>query len=453
MHTRTVCALFAACLTSCIAQSSKTVFLEKFDDGDAWESRWIQSEHKSDYGKFVLDSGKFYGDVEKDKGIKTSQDARFYALSTKFDEAFDNKDKTLVVQFSVKHEQNIDCGGGYLKLFDCTVEPKDFNGDSSYKIMFGPDICGPGTRKVHVILNYKGENKMIKKDIRAENDEFTHLYRLEISPDNTYKVYVDDKEVEGGNLEDDFDFLLPKKIKDPEAKKPEDWDDRPKIDDPEDTKPDDWDVPEHVTDPDATKPEDWDDEMDGEWEPPMIDNPEYKGEWKPKQIDNPNYKGIWIHPEIPNPDYVEDPELYNLGTICGLGFDLSNDENPTAVHLFPACAWSPSLTSVTSPAFRLRGDWSLSPSHYLGPGVFGLKRPEPKRLSPSGDSGPVLRTAEKEMREKQKAEEEEKRKAEEAATQAEEDEEEDEDLVDDAGSVDEMENMIDEGAMPEKDEL
>merc|ERR1711992_12096 len=23
---------------------------------------------------------------------------------------------------------------------------------------------------------------------------------------------------------------------------------------------------------------DWDDEMDGEWEPPMIDNPEYKGE-------------------------------------------------------------------------------------------------------------------------------------------------------------------------------
>lgn len=30
--------------------------------------------------------------------------------------------------------------------------------------------------------------------------------------------------------------------------------------------------------------------MDGEWEPPQIDNPEYKGEWKPKQIDNPNYK-------------------------------------------------------------------------------------------------------------------------------------------------------------------
>ena len=49
-----------------------------------------------------------------------------------------------------------------------------------------------------------------------------------------------------------------------------------KIDDEEDTKPEDWDQPEHIADPDAVKPDDWDDEMDGEWEPPMIDNPEYK---------------------------------------------------------------------------------------------------------------------------------------------------------------------------------
>ena len=40
--------------------------------------------------------------------------------------------------------------------------------------------------------------------------------------------------------------------------------------------------------------QDWDDEMDGEWEPPMIDNPDYKGEWKPRQIDNPDYKGMYI---------------------------------------------------------------------------------------------------------------------------------------------------------------
>lgn len=65
-------------------------------------------------------------------------------------------------------------------------------------------------------------------------------------------------------------------FQDPDAKKPEDWDDREKLDDPDDTKPEDWDKPEHIPDPDAKKPEDWDDEMDGEWEPPMIDNPDYK---------------------------------------------------------------------------------------------------------------------------------------------------------------------------------
>merc|ERR1712059_95664 len=65
---------------------------------------------------------------------------------------------------------------------------------------------------------------------------------------------------------------------DPAEKKPEDWVDQAKIDDPEDVKPEDWEKPEHIADPDATKPEDWDDEMDGEWEPPVIDNPEYNAD-------------------------------------------------------------------------------------------------------------------------------------------------------------------------------
>lgn len=69
-------------------------------------------------------------------GIQTTQDARFYAVSTKF-ESFSNKDKPLVIQFTVKHEQNIDCGGGYVKLFDCSLDPKQLHGDSPYLIMFG----------------------------------------------------------------------------------------------------------------------------------------------------------------------------------------------------------------------------------------------------------------------------------------------------------------------------
>lgn len=80
-----------------------------------WSDRWVNSKHRSDQGKFELSAGKFYGDAEKDKGLRTSEDARFYGASAKFDK-FSNEGKTLVIQFSVKHEQNIDCGGGYVKV-------------------------------------------------------------------------------------------------------------------------------------------------------------------------------------------------------------------------------------------------------------------------------------------------------------------------------------------------
>merc|ERR1719187_3033001 len=64
--------------------------------------------------------------------------------------------------------------------------------------------------------------------------------------------------------------------------------------------------------------------MDGEWEPPMIDNPEYKGEWKPRQIDNPDYKGPWVHPEIDNPEYNPDDakDIGKYAENCKIGFDL-----------------------------------------------------------------------------------------------------------------------------------
>ena len=32
----------------------------------------------------------------------------------------------------------------------------------------GPDICGPGTKKVHVIFNYKDKNLLIKRDITCK---------------------------------------------------------------------------------------------------------------------------------------------------------------------------------------------------------------------------------------------------------------------------------------------
>ncbi|TNN61734.1 Calreticulin [Liparis tanakae] len=314
-------AILAVFASIAVTADATVYFKEQFLDGDGWQSRWAESKHKSDYGQWKLTAGKFYGDAEADKGLQTSQDAHFYALSARF-EPFSNEGKPLVIQFTIKHEQKIDCGGGYVKIFPSDLDQSNMHGDSQYYIMFGPDICGYSTKKVHVIFNYKGQNHLIKKDIKCKDDELTHMYTLILNPDQTYEVRINNEKVESGSLEDDWDMLPAKKIKDPEAKKPSDWDDRAKIDDPNDTKSEEWDKPETIPDPDATKPDDWDVDMDGEWEPPMITNPEYKGEWKPRQIDNPDYKGAWIHPEIDNPEYTQDAAMYKFDNIGVLGLDL-----------------------------------------------------------------------------------------------------------------------------------
>jgi len=300
--------------------SAEVFFKETFDN--SWTDRWTQSS-KDGLGEFKHTAGDWYGDAEANKGIQTSQDAKFYATSASIPTPIDNKGKSLVVSFQLKDHQGIDCGGGYVKVLREPHDAKEFNGDSPYWMMFGPDICGY-TKKVHFILNYKGKNLLWKKEPRPVDDRLTHVYTAIVNPDGTYEMQIDGEKKESGKLEEDWEFLKPKEIDDPEDKKPSDWVDDAMMDDPEDTKPADWgNEPETIADPEAEQPEDWDEEDDGAWEAPMIPNPKYQGEWKAKRIPNPGYKGVWAPKKIPNPEYVEDSELYiSSDKLAGVGIDL-----------------------------------------------------------------------------------------------------------------------------------
>ncbi len=297
----------------------------------AWNDRWtVPTEWKSknDLGEWVHTAGEYYANAD-DKGVKTGTDYRFYGMSAPLTKTFNSSDgKDIVIQYSVKHEQTIDCGGAYIKLLPGgdKFDAKSFGGETPYGIMFGPDICG-ANKRTHVILHSeaKNDNLLINKEIPCEKDKFSHLYTLVVRPDNTFEVFVDQKSVRSGKLEDEFDFLEEKEIEDPNESKPADWVDDRKIPDPADVKPEGYDdIPKEIADPEANKPDDWDDEDDGEWEAPMIDNPDYKGEWKPKMIDNPDYKGPWVHPKIPNPAYKYDEKMH---AVCAdgcshVGFEL-----------------------------------------------------------------------------------------------------------------------------------
>lgn len=214
--------------------------------------------------------------------------------------------------------------------------------------------------QVHFIFRHKHpktgeyEEKHLISAPLARIEKLTTLYTLIIKQDQTFSIQVNGESVKDGSLFEDFhpsvnpdkeiddandskpvDWVDQAKIADPEATKPEDWDeDAPfEILDEEATKPADWldDEPATVPDPEAEKPEDWEDDEDGDWVPPTVPNPkceeasgcgewqqpkkknpDYKGKWNAPLIDNPEYKGVWKARKIKNPDYFEDKTPANL---------------------------------------------------------------------------------------------------------------------------------------------
>ena len=219
-------------------------FAETFDNS-SWESRWAQVDLPGINGPaahFEWSAGEWFVNASQ-RGLRTSTPLRHYAASARF-EKFSNRGKDLVLQFSVKHE-NEDlslCAGGYVKLLHHDFDQSTFGGTTPYQIMFGPDICGYDVSVIHLIFNWKGRllhrNPEISLDF-DERDSKSHIYTLLLSPNNTYKIYIDLREKSSGKLHDFWDF--PKMtMDDPTDRKPKDWIEHRRIVDPEVKKPEPW---------------------------------------------------------------------------------------------------------------------------------------------------------------------------------------------------------------------
>ncbi|KAM0987900.1 hypothetical protein ACFX13_012146 [Malus domestica] len=363
--------LLIGCSASQIHASSEyevdSIFYEPFSE--SFEGRWIVSSKDEYQGVWKLSKSEGHDDY----GLLVSEKARKYAVVKEMDKAVSLADGTVVLQFEVRLQNGLECGGAYLKYLrpqEAGWKAEEFDNESPYSIMFGPDKCG-STNKVHFIFKHKNPKSgeyvehHLKDPPSVPSDKLSHVYTAILKPDNEVRILIDGEEKKKANFLSNKDFepaLIPAKtIPDPEDQKPEDWDERLKIPDPNAVKPDDWDEdapmeiededavkpegwlddePEEIDDPEATRPEDWDDEEDGVWEPtktdnpkcslapgcgewkkPMKHNPAYKGKWSPPMIDNPSYKGIWKPREIPNPDYFE-TEKPNFEPIAAIGIEI-----------------------------------------------------------------------------------------------------------------------------------
>ncbi|KAL2139981.1 hypothetical protein VTI28DRAFT_4411 [Corynascus sepedonium] len=362
----------------------KAPFLEQFTDD--WEERWKPSHAKKDtkgsdeewayVGEWSVEEPEVYKGMEGDKGLVVKNAAAHHAISAKFPKKIDPKGKPLVVQYEVKLQNGLECGGAYMKLLRDTkaLHQDEFSNTTPYVIMFGPDKCGH-TNKVHFIFNHKNpktgeyEEKHLSGAPPAKIVKTTELYTLIVHPNNTFIIEQNGEKLKEGSLLEDFTPSVnpPKEIDDPKDTKPDDWVDEARIPDPDAKKPDDWDedapyeivdeeatqpedwlVDEPVTipDPEAQKPEDWDDEEDGDWiaptvpnpkcaevsgcgpwTKPMKKNPDYKGKWTAPYIDNPAYKGPWSPRQIKNPDYFEDKHPANFEPMGAIGFEIWTMQN------------------------------------------------------------------------------------------------------------------------------
>mmetsp|Transcript_121585 Transcript_121585/g.330311 ORF Transcript_121585/g.330311 Transcript_121585/m.330311 type:complete len:390 (+) Transcript_121585:152-1321(+) len=273
-------------------------------------------------GEWTTATGKWFRDEAEDMGMQTAQTMKFYGIASAF-ESFSNEGKDLILQYQVKYEKDLVCGGGYLKVGPYQSNLTLFGEPTPYNIMFGPDQCNTDKR-THLIFSYNGKNHLKKKELpfMQEGEGHSHLYRLVLRPDSTVRVEVDQDKLYEGSLKDDWDILPPRELIDPADKKPPDWVDQAQIDDLSDVKPADWVDEKKIRDPTSSRPEEWDDDEDGEYEAPLIDNPEYKGQWSAKKVDNPAYRGAWEARKIPNPDFVDDVELYKYGDFGYVGVDV-----------------------------------------------------------------------------------------------------------------------------------
>ena len=55
-------------------------------------------------------------------------------------------------------------------------------GESPYNVVFGPDTCGPGTKKAHVIFEDKSKNHLIANNVNPADALAKKTFNLKMPP-------------------------------------------------------------------------------------------------------------------------------------------------------------------------------------------------------------------------------------------------------------------------------
>ena len=207
------------------------IFLEQFSSKQTINS-WTVGREQG--GEWKISASTYLAASADDLGLLMNKPSQHYALSKKLGRAINARDAPLILQYEVKTQKGLECGGAYVKLLTAGQYDalEELSGSTPYSIMFGPDRCGSSDR-VHLILRHRNpkkgeiEEKHLKDAPKSKDTDLTVLYTLIIRPDNTFEIKIDNEQVRKGSLLKDFEppFNPPEYIDDPTDQKPSDWDD------------------------------------------------------------------------------------------------------------------------------------------------------------------------------------------------------------------------------------
>ena len=144
-----------------ILVQTNPLFYESFDLKESGKSQWITSKATknivdrigeestiSEYkynGQWNIRRPDVYpgGSQFGDSGLVLEQPAQYYAVSRPLEEPLKfTGTEPFVLQYEVKLQNGLECGGAYMKLFTETYKSESIDDHSPYSIMFGPDRCG-----------------------------------------------------------------------------------------------------------------------------------------------------------------------------------------------------------------------------------------------------------------------------------------------------------------------
>lgn len=198
---KTLVVLFAAAAALAANDKQSLIFTEDFDGQDDVfaKGKWIKSADAKyrDQPILVKPPTKSVAGYEADKGVQLTQEMKHYGFGARFPTPLRFDRDEVVIQYELKLEERLNCGGAYIKLLrDGAIKLEKLNNESPYTIMFGPDKCGTDSR-LHFILKYMNPVSKMWTEHHYDGHIKPKIDRsyLALRKDNTFEVFIDTKSV------------------------------------------------------------------------------------------------------------------------------------------------------------------------------------------------------------------------------------------------------------------